>query len=162
MVGLSNSYLWNLMKICSFDPKTFKGVFSCDNFYQKFKATHPTPGDQYIINLSSSNHSGSHWVAILINSHQEADYFDSYGLDCYDDFIRKGLAEQSIDFSSFNKTIQDPSSQFCGLYCAAYLLCKELNISNHTFASFFHDTELLKNDIICVEIIKDIIKIAGI
>ena len=62
MHGLSTSYLSNLMTICNFDPKTFKGVFSCDNFYQKFKATHPTPGDQYIINLSSSNHSGSHWV----------------------------------------------------------------------------------------------------
>ena len=162
MHGLSTSYLSNLMTICNFDPKTFKGVFSCDNFYQKFKATHPTPGDQYIINLSSSNHSGSHWVAIRINSHQEADYFDSYGLDCYDDFIRKGLAEQSIDFSSFNKTIQDPSSQFCGLYCVAYLLCRELNISKHIFASFFHNVELLKNDLICVEIIKDIIKIARI
>ena len=162
MAGLSTSYLWNLMKICSFDPKTFKGVFSCDNFYQKVKGINPTPGDQYIINLSSSNHSGSHWVAIQINSLQEADYFDSYGLDCYDNFIRKAFEEQRITLNSFNKTIQDPSSQFCGLYCVAYLLCRELNISKHTFASFFHDEELLKNDLICVEIIKDIIKIAGI
>ena len=88
MSSLTSKYLLNLMNICSFDPKTFKGVFSCDNFYQKFKASDLVPGDQYIINLSSSNHSGSHWVAIKINSHQEAEYFDSYGFDCYDKFIR--------------------------------------------------------------------------
>ena len=164
MTGLSTSYLLNLMKICRFDPKNFKGVFSCDNFHQKVKekCIIPTPGDQYIINLSSSNHRGSHWVAIHINSHQEADYFDSFGLDCYDNFIKTAFEELRIAFTSFNKTIQDPSSQFCGLYCVAYLLCRELNISKHTFASFFHDKKLLKNDQICVEIIKDIIKLAGI
>ena len=99
------------MKICRFDPKNFKGVFSCDNFHQKVKekCIIPTPGDQYIINLSSSNHRGSHWVAIHINSHQEADYFDSYGLDCYDNFIKTAFEELRIAFMSFNKIIQDPS-----------------------------------------------------
>ena len=164
MSGLSTNYLWNLMKICSFNPNTFKGVFSCDNFYINVKDGYinPLSGDRYIINLSSSNHSGSHWVAVQINTHQEAEYFDSYGLDCFDDFIRKTFEEQRITLSSFNKTIQDPSSQFCGLYCVAYLLCRELNISKHIFGLFFDDKELLGNDLTCVEIIKDIIKIARI
>ena len=164
MSGLSTYYLQNLMKICSFNPKTFKGVFSCDNFHQKIKERYSnfSPGDRYIINLSSSNHSGSHWVAIQVNTPHEAEYFDPFGLDCFDNFIKKGLEDQNITISAFKKTIQDPSSQFCGLYCVAYLLCRELDISKSTFASFFHDNELLKNDIICVEIIKDIIKIARI
>ena len=164
MSGLSTYYLQNLMKICSFNPNTFKGVFSCDNFYLKVKERdiNLSSGDRYIINLSSSNHSGSHWVAIQVNTHHEAEYFDPFGLDCFDNFIKKGLEDQNITISAFKKTIQDPSSQFCGLYCVAYLLCIELDISKSTFASFFHDDELLKNDIICVEIIKDIIKIARI
>ena len=163
MSGLTTEYLQNLMKICSFDPNAFKGVFSCDNFYIKVKDCHIlSPGDAYIINLSSSNHSGSHWVAVHVNTPQEVEYFDPYGLDCFDNFIKKAFEEQNITISTFKKTIQDSSSQFCGLYCVAYLLCRELYISKPTFASFFDDNELFKNDIICVEIIKDIIKIAGI
>ena len=164
MSGLSTYYLQNLMKICSFNPNTFKGVFSCDNFYLKVKERdiNLSSGDRYIINLSSSNHSGSHWVAIQVNSPQKAEYFDPYGLECFDNFIKRTFEEQNITISTFKKTIQDPSSQYCGLYCVAYLLCRELDISKCTFASFFDDNELLINDIICVEIIKDIINIARI
>ena len=110
MSGLSTSYLWNLMKICSFNPKTFKGVFSCDNFHQKIKERYSnfSPGDRYIINLSSSNHSGSHWVAIQVNSPQKAEYFDPYGLECFDNFIKRTFEEQNITISTFKKTIQDP------------------------------------------------------
>ena len=164
MSGLSTHYLWNLIKICSFNPNTFKGVFSCDNFYMKIKERHLnlSPGDRCIINLSSSNHSGSHWIAIQVNTPHEAEYFDPYGLDCFDSFIKKAFEEQNITVDTFKKTIQDPSSQFCGLYCVAYILCRELDISKCTFASFFDDNELLINDIICVEIIKDIINIARI
>ena len=164
MSGLSTNYLWNLMKICSFNPNTFKGVFSCDNFYINVKDgnINLSSGNRYIINLSSSNHYGSHWVGIQINTNQEAEYFDSYGLPCFDNFITKTFEEQRITLSPFDKTIQDPSSQFCGFYCVAYLLCRELNISKHKFALFFDVKELLGNDCICVEIIKDIIKIAKI
>ena len=162
MSGLSTHYLQNLMKICSFNPNAFKGVFSCDKFYLKVKDINLSPGDRYIINLSSRNHSGSHWVAMQVNTPQEVEYFDPYGLECFDNFIKKAIQEQNVMISTFKKTIQDPSSQFCGLFCVAYLLCRELDISKSTFASFFEENKLLKNDIICVEIIKNIIKIARI
>lgn len=162
MPGLSTYYLQNLMQICSFDPNTFKGVLSCDNFYLKVKDINLSPSDRYIINLSSSNHKGSHWIAILVNANNKVEYFDPYGLDCFDSYIRKAFEEQEITIETFKKTIQNPSSEFCGLYCVAYLLCRELNISKSTFASFFHENNIIQNDMICVEVIKDIIKKAKI
>ena len=161
MIGLSTDYLQNLMEICTFDSAAFKGVFSCDQFYQKVKDGQIIliPGDTFIINLSSRNHVGSHWVAVHIRTNLRADYFDAYGLDCFDDFINRTFEEQNITINTFKKRIQHPSSHFCGFYCVAYILCKNLGISNSTFASFFHENELLKNDSICVEIIRYIIQV---
>ena len=113
MPGLSTYYLQNLMQICSFDPNTFKGVLSCDNFYLKVKDINLSPSDRYIINLSSSNHKGSHWIAILVNANNKVEYFDPYGLDCFDSYIRKAFEEQEITIETFKKTIQNPSSEFC-------------------------------------------------
>ena len=160
MTGLDTDYLRNLMKICSLDRNNFNGVFSCDNFYLKAKEgqINLSPGNRYIINLSSSNHQGSHWVAIQINTPHEAEYFDSYGLQCFDDFIKRALEEKNITIQTFKKTIQDPLSQSCGFFCIAYLISREVNISKTEFATFFSSKNLIDNDRIAIQIIKTFIE----
>ena len=163
MEGLNTEYMSNLMKICTLKPNTFKGVFSCDNFYNNVKNRHVNlfPGDKYIINLSSSNHPGSHWVAIKINKSKSAEYFDSFGLDCFDKFIKSACEERNISLVPFKKAIQHPFSQLCGYFCIAYLICRDVNISKTEFAEFFSSQKLKDNDNIAVHIINTYIEAIG-
>ena len=162
--GLSSKYIDNLMKICTLDYKNFIGALSCDIFLNMIKngKIKPSPGQGFILNLSSSNHPGSHWVALYINSNGIGEFFDSFGLSCFDSKILEAFQLQNLRVINFEKTLQHPDSYFCGFYCVAYLLCREVGISRDTFAAFFHHKQLLKNDYTCVEIIQNFVRIRGI
>ena len=70
MAALSTKYIENLIKTIMLDSRNFIGVLSCDMFLRmtKIKKINLSPGKGIILNLSSSNHPGSHWVAIYLNS----------------------------------------------------------------------------------------------
>ena len=116
-------------------------------------------GDCYIINQSASNHSGSHFVAVFITSKTTAEYFDSYAIPFS---IDKNLVEAfdigKLDIQQFEKTIQSPKSQFCGIFCIAYLLSKQIDMKTEVFANLFAKENLLKNDKIALEIVKTFIQ----
>ena len=164
MPGLSSKYINNLMKICILDCKNFSGVMSCDVFLEMIKngKIKLSPGQEIILNLSSSNHPGSHWVAIFVINNGDVEFFDSFGLSCFDDKILEALHLQNLNIINFEKTLQHQDSNFCGFYCVAYLLCREVGISRDTFTSFFQDKQLLKNDDTCIEIIKNFVRIREI
>ena len=84
MEGLSSKYINSLMKICTLDYKNFIGVLSCDVFLNMTKngKINLSPGQGIILNLSSSNHPGSHWVAVFVNTNGVGEFFDSFGLHC--------------------------------------------------------------------------------
>ena len=161
MPGLSTKYIDNLMKICTADDEKFKGVLSCDIFLKMVKTNgiKLLPGHSLILNLSSSNHPGSHWVAIFLNGNGILEFFDPYGMACYDINILEAFEIQKHTVVSFKKKLQHQDSIFCGFYCIAWLLCREINISNDKFASFFYCQKLKKNDDICIEIIKKFIEL---
>ena len=164
MSGLSSIYIENLMKICILNIKKFIGVLSCDIFLDMTKndKIKLSPGQGIILNLSSSNHPGSHWVAIFTNADGDAEFFDSFGVALFDSKIIEALQLQNLKVVNFEKMIQDQNSIFCGFYCVAYLLCREVNISRNEFATFFYDNDLLKNDYRCIEIIQNFVRIRGI
>ena len=153
MGGLSNDYVENLMYSISINPQSFKGVKPCDLFHDFIEKHHHQlkSGDCFIINLSSSNHGGSHFVCLMINSKNRAEYFDSYGLHySLDSNIDKALKFAKLKTTIFEKSIQDFSSQFCGLYCSK---CKQFiqNKISHVSELFFsklskRGTELLLSD----------------
>ena len=68
------------MKICILDCKNFSGVMSCDVFLEMIKngKIKLSPGQEIILNLSSSNHPGSHWVAIFVKNNGDVEFFDSF------------------------------------------------------------------------------------
>ena len=117
--GLSNAYVHKLMKAISNKPEDFKGVYPCDIFLEKIRRSYENikPGHCFIINLSSSNHEGSHFVCLIVNSNNIADYFDSYGLQSIDINIKKALDISGIMAKPFEKQIQHLTSQFCGIFC---------------------------------------------
>ena len=81
--GLNTVELQELMKFCSLYPEDFLGVLPCDIFLEYAKQKKLSSKSRYIINLSSSNNSGSHWVCIILKG-KKAYYFDSLGHKCYD------------------------------------------------------------------------------
>ena len=101
-------------------PKLFMGVFPCDLFLKNVNADKNLlrAGNSFIINLSSSNHSGSHFVSVSIMPGKVIEYFDSFGIPSIDSNINRALT--SFKIVAFKKTIQNASSQLCGLYCSKY------------------------------------------
>ena len=161
MAGLTNKYVENLIKCISPLPTKFKYVLPCDFFVEEMKKKKGKlkKGDCYIINQSASNHSGSHFVAVFITSKTTAEYFDSYAIPFS---IDKNLVEAfdigKLEIQQFEKTIQSPKSQFCGIFCIAYLLSKQIDMKTEVFADLFAKENLLKNDKIALEIVKTFIQ----
>ena len=157
MAGLTNEYVENLMKCISPSPENFKYVLPCDYFLQEIKRNKAKlkKGYCYIINLSESNHSGSHFVAVFFTSKTTAEYFDSYAMPFS---IDKNLVEAfdigRLEIQQFGKRIQSQNSQFCGIFCVAYLLSKQIGMSKEAFADLFVQKNLPKNDKIALEIVK--------
>ena len=118
MPGFTNDYIEKLMYKISTKPNDFKGVLPCDIFLNKVKKKNLLLKESscFIINLSSSNHSGSHFVCLLVMPGKVVEYFDSFGIPSFDSNINKALTSFKVEV--LTKTIQDISSQFCGLYCS--------------------------------------------
>jgi len=118
MPGFTNQFIEDLMYKISTRPSHFKGVHPCDIFLDKVDKEELLLKEKnfVIINLSSSNHRGSHFVGLLVKTGKVIEYFDSYGLPLFDINIKKALTSFKVEM--FTKTIQDMSSQFCGLYCS--------------------------------------------
>ena len=63
-------------------PSHFKGVHACDIFLDKVNKKKLLLKEKscFIINLSSSNHSGSHFVCLLVMPGKVIEYFNSFFL----------------------------------------------------------------------------------
>ena len=121
MGGLTNGYVENLMTCISPKPEKFKSVWPCDLFLEEMRTNREDlkRGDCYIINLSASHHRGSHFVAVFLSSKKTAEYFDSYALpSTIDKNLNKAFSIAALEIQEFRKTIQDHSSQFCGIFCS--------------------------------------------
>ena len=151
--GLNTVELQELMDLCSIYPEDFFGVQPCDIFLENAKKKKFSSNSRHIINLSSSNHSGSHWVCIMFKDKQ-ALYFDSFGDKCYDKNILKVFEEMNMNFDYSNVNIQHNKSTYCGYFCIARILCDEVGISHDQFIKLFNQRYLYLNDCISVSIIK--------
>ena len=131
MGGLSNGYVEELLYAALNSPNKFKGVYPCDMFLEFIKKNRHLfkTGDCFVINMSSSNHGGSHFVCLIINTKGNAEYFDSYGLPySVDSNINKALADAGLKTSTFQQQIQSLTSKFCGVYCGKSLLRYNINL----------------------------------
>ena len=57
-------------------------------------------------------------VSVSIMPGKVIEYFDSFGIPSIDSNINRALT--SFKIVAFKKTIQNASSQLCGLYCSKY------------------------------------------
>ena len=73
----------------------------------------------YILNVDTSNGSGTHWISIYSRN------FETF------------LEDQSSTFTWNEKTLQSPWSRVCGKYCLFYALHRSRNISMSTIVNMF-------------------------
>ena len=154
MPGFKNVFIEELMYKISTEPNRFKGVLPCDIFLNKVNKKNLSLKEKscFIINLSSSNHSGSHFVCLLVMPGKVVEYFDSFGIPSFDSNINEALT--SFKVKVFTKTIQDISSQFCGLYCVTYLLWRQLGLKKNEYSKLFDLEKKTRNDDTVLELIK--------
>ena len=140
--GLSNDYV---EKVCKkiLNNHTFLGVHPCD--------VHPSVDNRrncsVIFNTGDSTTSGDHFVCMYLNK-TTIFYFDSFGerVNLDKNILRFVNNIPSKKLVHNTQKIQDDLSQFCGFYCIAYLLSKDLKLSDEYFKSFFSKENLLLND----------------
>ena len=157
MAGLTNGYIQQLMWNISPQPLKFKGTYPCDVFLASVKENKGNfqKGDCYIVNLSSSNHQGSHFVCLYLTSKNKVEYFDPMGLSMHiDSNISQAINISGLGTSELAKKIQDDASQFCGLFCVSYLLCQQVGMSVDDFGKLFVKENLIRNNRIVLEVVK--------
>ena len=147
--GVSNLYLDNLMKKIS---KSFRGTFSCDNI-PIFKET----SISVISNLSRERDVGSHFVAIFIGD-DKIIYFDPFGLESYNISIKEYLKKYKKEIIYSKQRLQAYNSSHCGYFCVIFILCVENNLCLRNFLELFIKNDLLINDYVCIELIKEHIR----
>ena len=141
-LGLSNIELEKLAQ--QMLGKNFIGVYPCDstpkNINKKIFSV--------IFNLSKHDENGTHFVAIL-KKNNDIFYFDSFGKNCYNEFILKFINSLSNTYYFNNFQIQNQSSIFCGIFCLGFLLaCQKLNYKPEEYLNMFYLKKKCNDDIV--------------
>lgn len=158
MPGFANHYIEELMFKISTKPNNFKGVHACDIFLNKVNKKKLLLKEKncFIINLSSSNHKGSHFVCLLVKPEKVIEYFDSFGFPSFDPNINEALTGFKVE--TFKETIQDTSSELCGLFCITYLLWRQLGLEKNGYSALFDKEKKALNDNTVLELVKIFVK----
>lgn len=97
----------------------FKGVFGSDCLPTKF-----TLPAAFVINLSTHDSRGSHWVALYIEKNGHGEYFDSFGFPPMENHIMLFIRKYVKILKYNKKQIQHISSSKCGKFVIAFILSK--------------------------------------
>lgn len=95
----------------------FKGVFACDRLPVVFSLP-----ALFIINLSPSTESGSHWITLHIDEEGSAFYFDSFGMPPSNPDILRFLKLHSKKLAHNKKQLQHLSSIKCGRFASVFVI----------------------------------------
>ena len=101
---------------------SFLGVFPSDLLPQQ-----PiTRSGTLIVNTDPHTESGSHWLAIYLQSRSNSSfYFDSYGLPPFIPSIQSFIHRNNIVQNYNTIPLQGPTSTVCGMYCCLFALYKD-------------------------------------
>ena len=104
------------MKKCN-----FIGVFACDQLPLNATLSRPLA---LVVNTDPSHQSGTHWLAVYIDTHNQASFFDSFGNppDRFAKSIGKFLEANCNDVQYITRQVQSSCSAVCGQHCVFFLL----------------------------------------
>ena len=129
--------------------KHFKGVFAIDRLPLVFSLP-----AIFIINHDRYGMPGSHWVSISINDTGIATYFDSYGLEPIQNYLKFFLRLHSKHWN-YNKTrLQGVISAVCGQYSCVFALYESMGLGMDAFIKRFSKTNFCFNDQLVIELFR--------
>jgi len=124
-------------------------------YFQGVYAINELPNDEipkerknkmfFIVNLSPSYESGSHWVAVMLNTGNEKNiFFDSYGGKSSVNKILHEFMEGNYTFSK--KRVQHYATTVCGQWCMFFIWEKCRGCSLKEMLKPFAERDHLTND----------------
>ena len=148
--GLTNIFMLSMLQKCRLHR--FKGVFSCDTIPKDIvKMKHFT----LICNIDREDEPGSHYVAIIGQPHRII-YNDPLALNILNADISEFLETATLygkrKLELKNRAVQHPLSLFCGFHAMLQVLFYDCD--NHHFKIKYSRSDLWKNDIIVIRMIK--------
>ena len=145
---VSNIWINRVMQ----DIHRFMGVYSSNEL------TPPLSYPTYIIaNFSRSYEKGTHFIAILLLKKDLCIYFDPLNLLFLPDAIFQYMRTHSKMIYRVNNKIPSDLSIFCGFYCLIPIFLHMNNVPILKGLSFF-SKNLIKNDEICIILLKKLIQ----
>ena len=130
----------------SFMVKYTEGIFAVDLLPQHNFKTLPRA---LIVNVSTHDQVGFHWVALFIVDTRKAEFFDSYGLapSQYSKYFSEFFQRQDITKIDYNtKRFQSDQTNVCGHYVLYYLHMRCMGVSLTDIVNIF-DVNFMNNDI---------------
>ena len=118
------------------EPK-FNGVYSRNNL-PKIK------DGAYVINLDEFKSIGTHWIALYINSNNNAIYFNSFGVEYIPKAIKKFIGNKNIIRNIYR--IQAYDSIMSGSFCIGFIDFMLKGKSLLEYTNLFSPNEYKKND----------------
>lgn len=101
----------------------------------------------FIVNLSPSDHGGSHWIAIFIDEEGEGTYFCSFAMRPKVRSIQYFLRMHCKKVHYNNMQLQAMKSTFCGQYSAMFLIHAFNGLGLSEYLKQF-STNLILNDML--------------
>ena len=121
--------------------KTFKGVFSFDEWKKIPRTTSPAA---YVFNTLPSDQNYGHWFCVFITRHQKAIFFDSFGRSPIDLNFDGFLKRHSTSWRYSNVLLQNPFTAVCGQHVIVFLIKASKGCITSWLKLFTND--LLSND----------------
>ena len=115
-------------------PVTATGVFPADRIPVRW----PRPYC-LIANTDNRDKPGVQWIAVYLNDHGNAIYFDSYGLPPLVRHHNQRIRTNSNTYKWNSKRLQSFNSTVCGQYCLMFLYYMSYGYSLENFCNVFSD-----------------------
>ena len=98
-------------------------------------------------NLSPSNESGSHWIAIFLDK-DDGEFFCSFGTNPFtfnNYYLNNFLYYNNVERYN-SKCLQNYFSSYCGFYVIAYILVRSRGYTLDNFLDCFESNKNILND----------------
>ena len=130
-----------MVKLDPYFRRYVKGVFA-SNTLPQIVTQYPSA---FIVNTQPLPMPGEHWVAIIMRSPSQAEFFDSLGKSPadYNQDIQEFLRKNRIQCNFKSMRLQPSNSNLCGLYVLVFLIARLCfkNSLNHVYALFSKDIQ---------------------
>ena len=121
----------------------YAGTFACDELPSNQLSKKPFA---LIMNTDPVDKPGQHWVAIFVDKHNNAEYFDSYGFPPLNVSVYKFFENQNVaSFIHNTIQLQGVTATTCGAYCITFLKLRCQNISFNEIILLDFNDETIKN-----------------